>query len=58
MVSRIGKNDVNDYDSLCYVKHKVTVPDAVQKIKDIDGIQITEKHGGEGAFREVVDTII
>ena len=51
-------DDVNDYDSLCYVKHKITVPDAIKKIKNIEGIQITEAKAGEGAFREVVDAII
>lgn len=51
-------DDVNDYDSLCYVKHRITVPDAVKKIKNIEGIQITEARGGEGAFREVVDAIL
>ena len=51
-------DDVNDYDSLCYVKHRITVPDAVKKIKNIEGIQVTETRGGEGAFREVVDAVI
>lgn len=51
-------DDVNDYDSLCYVKHKITVPDAINKIKNIDGIQITEVRGGDGAFREVVDAVM
>ena len=51
-------DDVNDYDSLCYVKHKITVPDAIKKIKNIEGIQITDARGGEGAFREVVDAIL
>ena len=51
-------DDVNDYDSLCYVKHKITVPDAITKIKNIKGIQITEARGGEGAFREVADAIL
>ena len=51
-------DDVNDYDSLCFVKHKITVPDAVQKIKNIEGIQITSARGGEGAFREVADSIL
>jgi YrbI family 3-deoxy-D-manno-octulosonate 8-phosphate phosphatase len=51
-------DDVNDYDSLCYVKHKITVPDAVQKIKNIEGIQITSARGGEGAFREVADSLL
>lgn len=51
-------DDVNDYDTLCLVKHKITVPDAVKKIKSIEGIQTTTARGGEGAFREVVDAIL
>lgn len=51
-------DDVNDYDTLCYVKHKFTVPDAVKKIKNIEGIQITEAKGGSGAFREIVDALL
>jgi len=51
-------DDVNDYDSLCFVKHKITVPDAVSKIKNIQGIQITDARGGNGAFREVVDAVM
>ena len=51
-------DDVNDYDSLCFVKHKITVPDAIKKIKNINGIQITEAHGGNGAFREVADAVM
>lgn len=51
-------DDVNDYESLCYSKYAVTVPDAVDKIKLIEGIQITQRHGGAGAFREVADALI
>lgn len=51
-------DDINDYDSLCYAKHAITVPDAVDQIKNIKGIQITTARGGEGAFREVVDAIL
>ena len=51
-------DDVNDYDSLCYAKYRVTVPDAVKKIKNIEGIQTTDAKGGEGAFREVVDAVL
>ena len=51
-------DDVNDYDSLCFAKYRITVPDAVQKIKDIERIQVTDKRGGEGAFREVVDAVL
>ena len=51
-------DDVNDYDSLNYVKYRVTVPDAVKKIKNIADIQITDAHSGNGAFREVVDAVL
>lgn len=50
-------DDVNDYDSLCRAKYAVTVPNAVQKIKEIPNIQITETMSGEGAFREIADAI-
>ena len=45
-------------DSLTYAKYRVTVPDAVDKIKNIKDIQITEARGGDGAFREVVDALM
>lgn len=51
-------DDVNDYDSLCQAKYAITVPDAVSKVKSIENIQITISKGGEGAFREIVDTLI
>ncbi|MBR6126430.1 HAD hydrolase-like protein [bacterium] len=51
-------DDINDFESLCFVKHKITVPDAISKIKNIDGIQITDAHGGNGAFREIADAIL
>lgn len=51
-------DDINDLDSLKYAKYAITVPDAVKKVKEIDGIQITSARGGEGAFREIVDTLV
>ncbi len=51
-------DDVNDKLCLEFVKTKITVPNANKKIKAIEGIQITEAFGGEGAFREVVDCIL
>ena len=51
-------DDINDYESLCYAKYAVTVPNAVDKIKNIKGIQITTAKGGEGAFREVADAVL
>lgn len=51
-------DDVNDLECLNYAKYKITVPNAVDKIKSISGIQITNTKGGEGAFREVADCLI
>ena len=51
-------DDVNDYDSLCYVDYPFTVPSAVKKVKTIPNIQITRKDSGDGAFREIVDNLI
>lgn len=51
-------DDVNDYDSLLNTKYAVTVPKAVEKVKQIKHIQITNNNGGDGAFREIVDSLI
>ena len=51
-------DDINDLDSLKYAKYAITVPDAAEKVKTIEGIQTTSARGGEGAFREIVDTLV
>jgi len=51
-------DDVNDYDILRNIKYPITVPNAIKKITSIENIQITENKGGEGAFREVVDSVL
>ena len=51
-------DDINDLESLKFAKYKVTVPHAVQKVKDVEGIQITTAQAGDGAFREVVDVLV
>lgn len=51
-------DDVNDLQSLEYVAHRFTVPNANKKIKAIDNIIITNAVGGDGAFREIVDILI
>ncbi len=50
-------DDINDIASLEYARYKITVPHAVKKVKDVDGIQITESVAGDGAFREVADCL-
>lgn len=51
-------DDINDIEALNFAKYAITVPNAVQKVKEIDGIQITSSCGGDGAFREVVDCLL
>lgn len=51
-------DDINDLECLNYAKYKITVPNAVEKVKAVDGIQITESLAGDGAFREVADCLI
>ncbi len=50
-------DDINDLECLNYAKYKITVPHAVKKVKNVAGIQITEKESGWGAFREVADCL-
>ncbi len=51
-------DDVNDAEALKRAKYAITVPNAVSKVRNIEGIQITSVNGGEGAFREVVDCLL
>lgn len=50
-------DDINDLESLKFAKFAITVPDAVKQVKEIEGIQVTDARGGEGAFREIVDSL-
>lgn len=51
-------DDINDIECLNFAKYKITVPHSVQKVKEVEDIQITENQAGNGAFREVVDCLI
>lgn len=51
-------DDINDLECLKYSKYKITVPHAVDKVKMIEGIRITENNAGDGAFREVADCLV
>ncbi len=51
-------DDINDIECLNFAKYKITVPHSVQKVKDVEGIQVTENEAGNGAFREVADCLI
>jgi len=50
-------NDVNDIDCLKYVGLGVAVNDAYSEAKKVAKI-VTEKNGGDGAVREVIDNIL
>ncbi len=50
-------DDINDLECLEFAKHRLTVPHAPEVLRKLDGIQITERDGGEGAFREVADCL-
>lgn len=51
-------DDINDIECLEYAKYKITVPHAVEKVKQVENIQITTNNAGDGAFREVTDCLI
>ena len=51
-------DDINDFKALNYAGVKVTVPNGDNLVKNINGIIITKKSGGEGVFREVTDSLL
>ncbi len=51
-------DDINDIDCLNIVDNAFTVPDAVEKVKKVNNINILEAKSGDGAFREVVDYLV
>ena len=50
-------NDINDIECIKYVKLGVAVNNAYPEVKKA-AKKITQKNGGEGAVREVVDMIL
>jgi len=51
-------DDINDIACLNFSSTKITVPNSTSKVKEVEGVQITEESGGNGAFREVVDCLL
>ena len=39
-------DDINDVECLEFAKYKITVPHSVQKVKEVEDIQITENQAG------------
>ena len=56
-VAYIG-DDINDIELLTAVKYKACPNDAVDKVKNIQGIQILQNKGGEGAVREFIEKLL
>lgn len=51
-------DDINDIAALEWAGTSITVPDAHFKVKKIKNILITTAPAGNGAFREVVDSLL
>lgn len=50
-------DDYNDIECLNYAKYRITVPQAIEKVKNIKEIMVTNENCGHGAFREVADCL-
>lgn len=51
-------DDINDIECLNYVSFPVTVENAHIQVKSLENIIVTTNKGGQGAIREVVDSIL
>ena len=51
-------DDVNDMDLLTHVGTPVCPANAIQPVKDIQGIIHLTRHGGDGAIREIAEQIL
>ena len=51
-------DDINDIAAFDCVKYKIAPKNANPIVKAKEGVQITQNSGGDGAFREVVDTLL
>lgn len=51
-------DDINDIPAFELVDYKIAPPNSNKTVKELKGIQITRAEGGDGVFREVVDTLL
>lgn len=51
-------DDINDISALEWAGTPVTVPEANYKVKKIENIATTTANAGNGAFREVIDSLL
>lgn len=50
-------NDLNDLEAMQIAGHRACPSDAADEIKELEGIIITNKKGGEGVIREIYSKI-
>lgn len=51
-------DDINDIPAFELVQYRVAPNNANPLIKMMDNMQVTDSKGGEGAFREMVDSLV
>lgn len=51
-------DDINDIEALKVAGTAVSVPEANFKVKEVPGLLITKASSGDGAFREVIDSLL
>ena len=51
-------DDINDIESMKLVDYRIAPENANYKVKQVENIQITTATGGDGAFREVADSLL
>lgn len=51
-------DDINDIECLNFVNFPATVKNAHDKVKEVNNIYIASRMGGDGAFREIMDSIL
>jgi len=51
-------DDINDISALEWAGTAITVPEANYKVKNVTNIIITDASAGNGAFREVIDSLL
>lgn len=51
-------DDINDIEAMKLAGYRIAPENANYKVKQLENIQITKAAGGNGAFREVADTLL
>ena len=51
-------DDINDIEAMKLTGYRVAPPNAHYRVKQLEGVQITEAAGADGVFREVIDNLL